>query len=76
MSPVADQVFDGTCGRDARTSKLYEAISVARLARKMIARFILFNPLGEFRNSLAPDISRATRGTPRGQRMGKSPATS
>jgi hypothetical protein len=26
----------------------------------MIARFIPFNPLGEFRNSLAPDISRAT----------------
>jgi hypothetical protein len=26
----------------------------------MIARFIPFNPLGEFRTSLAPDISRAT----------------
>jgi hypothetical protein len=52
MSPVADHAFDGTCGSDARTSKLYDAISVETMATNKSARFIFVSPLCEFPKSV------------------------
>src|SRR6266508_6483111 len=78
MSPVTDHVFDGICGSDARTSKLYEAITVETRATDMTARFISLSPLCEFRNPPTrrmPRYNSRDADNPPGQWLVKSFAT-